>query len=117
MSSFLRTPLSAARAAIYREPTIAPAYHRAECVAVAKKDLSRGERLDGIGGFTVYGHIVTAEDAKRGDYLPLGLVNSRTTVNRDIRRGETISLAHVILDETSVILQLRRLQEKLCRNS
>lgn len=113
----IETPLSAARAAIYGEPTIAPSKHMAECVAVAKKDLTKGDRLDGIGAFSVYGNIVTAEEAKLGGYLPLGLVNSRTVVNRDIRQGEIIALADVILDESSVIVQLRRLQDKLCRYS
>ena len=56
----IETPLSAARAYIYHEPTIAPkGAPVSETVAVAKKDMKAGEYLDGIGGYTVYGLIDT----------------------------------------------------------
>lgn len=109
----LETPLSAARAAIYGEPTIVPAYHTAETVAVAKKDLPSGSNLDGIGAFTLRGLIVPANEARVKKYVPLGLINHRARVTRDIKRGEILNYDDVVIDETSVIVQLRRLQDSL----
>ncbi|HHX24645.1 MAG: NAD(P)H-dependent oxidoreductase [Tepidanaerobacteraceae bacterium] len=109
----LETPLSAARAYLYHEPTIAPSgVMVSETLAVAKKDLKAGDYLDGIGGYTVYGSIDTYENAKSINALPLGLVNSKVRLKRDVRRGETLTYDTVELDENSLILQLRRIQEK-----
>src|SRR5689334_11970847 len=47
----IETPLSAAEAVIYREPTIAPMGRPvAHTITIAKRDLRAGEILDGIGG-------------------------------------------------------------------
>ncbi|NLZ53620.1 MAG: NAD(P)-dependent oxidoreductase [Thermoanaerobacteraceae bacterium] len=109
----IETPLSAARAFLYNEPTIAPAGAPvSETVAVAKKNLKAGEHLDGIGGFTVYGIIDTAENARNGNALPIGLINDKTVVKTDVKKGETITYDMVKLDEDSTVLQLRRLQDK-----
>lgn len=109
----LETPLSAARAYLYHEPTIAPSgVMVSETLAVAKKDLKAGDYLDGIGGYTVYGSIDTYENAKSINALPLGLVNSKVRLKRDVRRGETLTYDTVELDGNSLILQLRRIQEK-----
>ncbi|MCR4431412.1 MAG: SAF domain-containing protein [Tepidanaerobacteraceae bacterium] len=112
----IETPLSAARAYIYREPTIAPkGAPVSETVTVAKKDLKAGEHLDGIGGYTIYGVIDTYENARKENALPIGLVNKNVVLKKDIRKGETITYDAVELDETSLILQLRRMQEKLIK--
>lgn len=111
----IETPLSAARAYIYNEPTIAPlpvAPH-AETITVAKKDLRKGEFLDEIGGYTVYGTINTYENAKLQKALPLGLVNKNVRLKKDVKKGEIITYDMVDLDENSFILQLRRLQDRL----
>lgn len=110
----IETPLSAARAYIYKEPTIAPkGAPVSETVAVAKKDLKAGEHLDGIGGFTVYGTIDTYENAKKERALPIGLVSKNVVMKKDVKKGEIITYDDVVLDESSLILQLRRLQERL----
>ncbi|TYP56784.1 NAD(P)H-dependent oxidoreductase [Thermosediminibacter litoriperuensis] len=110
----IETPLSAARAYIYKEPTIAPkGLPVSETIAVAKKDLKAGEHLDGIGGFTVYGVIDTYENAKKENALPIGLVNKNVVMTKDVKKGQVITYDAVKLDENSIILQLRRMQEKL----
>jgi len=110
----IETPLSAARAYIYREPTIAPmGAPVSETVAVAKRDLRAGEYLDGIGGYTVYGVIDTYANAKKDNALPLGLVSSKVKLIKDVKKGETLTYDMVELDEESLILQLRRLQDKV----
>lgn len=111
----IETPLSAARAFIYNEPTIAPLGGKpfAETVAVAKKDLKAGEHLDGIGGYTVYGMIDTFENARQKKALPLGLVNKNVKLITDVKKGEIITYDMVQLDEKSLIYQLRKLQDNL----
>ncbi|MCG0276380.1 MAG: SAF domain-containing protein [Thermosediminibacteraceae bacterium] len=110
----IETPLSVARAYIYKEPTIAPkGVPVSETIAVAKKDLKAGEHLDGIGGFTVYGVIDTYENAKKENALPIGLVNNKVVMTKDVKKGQVITYDSVKLDESSLILQLRRMQEKL----
>lgn len=112
----IETPLSAARAYIYHEPTIAPkGAPVSETVTVAKKDLKAGEHLDSIGGYTVYGVIDTFNNAKKQNALPIGLVNKNVVLKKDIKKGETITYDAVELDESSLILQLRRMQERLIR--
>ena len=84
-----------------------------ETVTVAKKDLKAGEYLDGIGGYTVYGVIDTFENARRDNALPIGLVSNKVMVKKDIRKGETIRYDMVKLNEDSLILQLRRIQDQM----
>jgi predicted homoserine dehydrogenase-like protein len=108
----METPLSVARACLDGLPTIVPrAGHVAETVAVAKRDLSTGETLDGIGGFTVRGTIMTAAEARAGRLLPVSLVNDRTTMNRPVPRGTPLTYADVALEADSLLVQLRREQD------
>ncbi len=109
----LETPISIAKAYFYNEPTIAPLYDKpvAEVVTIAKKDLKQGERLDGIGEYTVLGSIETYEKAKEENLLPIGLVNENTVVKRDIKKGEFITYDTVELDKSTMIYKLRQLQE------
>jgi len=82
---------------------------------VAKRDLKAGEHLDGIGGYTVYGLIDTVENARKDNAVPIGLINNKTVVKTDVKKGETITYDMVKLDEDSTVLQLRRLQDKFLR--
>jgi len=112
----IETPLSAARAYIYHEPTIVPkGAPVSETVAVAKKDLKAGEHLDSIGGYTIYGVIDTYENAKKENALPIGLVNKNVVLKKDIKKGETIKYDAVELEQNSLILQLRRMQERIIK--
>lgn len=107
----LETPHSIARA-VLRHETVAATTARptAEAVAVAKRNLRPGDQIDGLGGYTVYGFIETAAVAKKENMLPLGLAPG-ATVTRPIAAGGFITTDAVELDETSTIVQLRRLQD------
>lgn len=113
----LETPLTVARAAIYNEPTIVPmnGLPIAETITVAKRDLKKGERLDGLGGFTVLGSIETYQKAKDESLLPIGLVNKNTIVKQDIKKGEFITYDMIDLDTSTLIYKLRQLQEELIK--
>lgn len=105
----LETPISAARAAIYGEPTIVSRQTpTAEVVAVAKRNLRAEEKLRGIGSADYYGRLYPVADA--AGMLPLGLAaGARTT--RPVEKGEVIPRSGVELAENSFVVALRRLQE------
>lgn len=109
----LETPLSVVRAALDNQSTIVPLGSPvSETITVAKKDLKAGEYLDGIGAYKVYGTIERAEIAKALNALPLGLVNNRTKLLKDAAKGEIITYDMVSLDDDSLVVQLRKLQDK-----
>jgi predicted homoserine dehydrogenase-like protein len=110
----LETPISIARAFLDKIPTIAPLNQRpsAEVITIAKRDLKAGERLDSIGGYTVYGSLETFEKAKEENLVPVGLINENTIVVKDVKMGETISYEDITLDN-SYICKLRREQDGL----
>ncbi|MCT9855767.1 NAD(P)H-dependent oxidoreductase [Priestia megaterium] len=109
----LETPLSVARAYFHKEATIAP-WHglQAETVAVAKKDLKPGDRLDGIGGYTVYGKLLTHNEASAVNALPIGLVDPNVVVTRSVKQGEIITYGDIEQEKESMIWKLRSLQEQ-----
>ena len=110
----LETPLTVAKACLDHVPSIVPrAGLIAETGTVAKRDLKAGEKLDGIGGYTIRGTFISAKEAKETNILPMGLVDRNTVMKRDIKKGELITYADVELDENALMLQLRRLQDRL----
>lgn len=76
--------------------------HVAEVVAIAKKDLSAGEQLDCIGGFSAYGHIDTAQNA--AGYLPVGLLE-HATMTAAVGIDEPIPLDSVALDDSTTVVR------------
>lgn len=109
----LETPISVAMAYLDQEESIAP-YHGlvSETVTIAKKDLEPGEHLDGLGGYTVYGQIMTVEQAKEANALPIGLTDPSLVVKKPIKKGEVITYDHIETTKDLVIWELRRLMER-----
>lgn len=114
----LETPISIAKAHIYKEATIAPKYDKpiAEVITRAKRDLKAGERLDGIGEYTVLGSVDTYEVAKKENLVPIGLINENTVVKKDIKKGTFISYDMIDLDKSEQIYKLRLEQENHLTN-
>ncbi|GIO26937.1 NAD(P)H-dependent oxidoreductase [Ornithinibacillus bavariensis] len=110
----LETPLSIAKAYFDKEATIAPYFGlQGETVTVAKKDLEAGEHLDTIGGYTVYGKLLKATEAKQQNALPLGLVDSNVILKRPIKKGEIITYADIEQTKESTIWKLRSIQDRM----
>ena len=84
-----------------------------ECLAVAKRDLKAGETLDAIGETCYRGSIDTAAAAARERLLPLGLAKG-CVARRDIGKDEVIACDDVEVRQESALLDLRRLQDKVC---
>jgi predicted homoserine dehydrogenase-like protein len=79
-------------------------------MAVAKKEMRVGERLDEFGGYTFYGLIDQVKDARRLNALPAGVAIGAEVV-RPIAAGQVIAWDDVRLDEDSVLVKLRRQQD------
>ena len=103
---FLEAPLSVIRAHRRRETTLVPLDRPvAEVMAVAKKDLRAGERLDDFGGFTFYGVIDRAEEAQRENALPVGLA-PYARMKRDLPQDHLITWEDVTLED-NLLVRLR----------
>ncbi|HHV46365.1 MAG TPA: NAD(P)-dependent oxidoreductase [Tissierellia bacterium] len=110
----LETPITIFEACYYNEATIAPTEGQvADTITVAKRDLKAGERLDCLGGYTVYGAIERHEIAKKENLVPIGLIDENTKVKRDIRKGEFITYDMIELDQNKTIYKLRKLQDEI----
>jgi predicted homoserine dehydrogenase-like protein len=110
----LETPLSAVKAVLDHQATIVPKDGLvSEVITIAKKDLKAGQYLDGIGGYTVFGTLETHKKAKEVNALPVGLVNRKTKLKQDVNKGDVITYEMVELDGTSLVAQLRQLQDRL----
>ncbi len=111
--SGLEAPLSVARAFLYNDAALAPtAGPICDVIAVAKKDLKKGEVLDGIGGFTVYGVIENAPIVKHENLLPIGL-SAECIMARAVSKDTPITYADVILPKNRLADKLRGEQEQV----
>lgn len=91
----VQVPSTVARAVLFGDATTAPlAGPATEVVAVAKKDLARGERLDGVGGFAAYGVIENSPEVQREGLLPMGLAEG-CVAKRALAKDTALRLADV----------------------
>jgi predicted homoserine dehydrogenase-like protein len=107
----LELGISVASVALRREATGAATGWRGDCVATAKRALKAGETLDGEGGFTVGGKLMTARDSAARKALPIGLAH-KVKLRRDIPEGASVSWDDVDYDANSQAVQIRREMEK-----
>lgn len=109
----VEAPLSIARAHLYLQPTLVPLDQPvAEVLAIAKRDLQPGDQLDDFGGYTTYGLIERANIARQLNALPIGLTPGATMV-RFVPAGDILTWADVNLDESSILVKLRRQQDRM----
>src|SRR5205823_7876820 len=85
------------------------AFH-GDVVAVAKRDLSVGETLDGEGGYTVYGRLMRAADSLVHGALPIGLAHG-VVLTRPVTAGDVVHWADVRLDASVEAVRVRREME------
>ncbi|MCG9478761.1 MAG: NAD(P)-dependent oxidoreductase [Actinomycetia bacterium] len=108
----MEVPLSAALAYFYQQPTITPlGAPRSQVITVAKKDLAKGEFIDSIGGYTVYGLIEEYHRARSQDLIPLGMVEG-AELTVDVAKGQPITSKMVNIDEHTPLYKLRKMQEQ-----
>src|SRR5947208_9079285 len=90
----LELGISVLSAALRGEPTGQPRGFHGDAVAVAKRALRAGERLDGEGGYTVWGKLVPAERSLSEGLLPIGLAHNAPLL-RDVAAGGLVRWADV----------------------
>lgn len=107
----IETPISIAKAVLYKEATIEPdCGYVAHTLAVAKKDIQKGQFIEGIGSDSTYGKLQEAQIAEENNYLPIGLLTKGSKAKRDIQKGEILSFDDVELEEDLLLLKLFRRQ-------
>lgn len=106
----LELGISVASAALRREPTGAPTGFRSDVAATAKRDLKKGEMLDGEGGFCVWGKQTAAERSLEQGFLPLGLAQN-VKLKRDVAEGECLKWTDVDYDPNDLAVKVRREME------
>lgn len=111
----LETPITAARAVIYHEPTIVALDGKpvSETITIAKRDLKAGEMIDGIGGYCVYGSFEKYETAKNENIVPIGIINKNTKVIKDVKKGSAVTYDCLQFDENSPVYKMRKEQERV----
>jgi predicted homoserine dehydrogenase-like protein len=110
----LELGISVASIAVRQEATGATGEWRGDVGATAKRVLKKGERLDGEGGFTVYGKLMQTADSLRLNALPIGLAHNMV-LKRDIAEGAVVTWDDVDYDATKQAVAIRREQEQLFR--
>ncbi|MBO1306432.1 NAD(P)-dependent oxidoreductase [Enterococcus sp. 669A] len=108
----LETPITIAKAVLNHDHAIVPmGAPISETVAVAKKDIKKGEKIDGIGGYCVRGVLETHEDMAKNGNVPIGLVGGSSVAKRDIKDGTFLTYDDIEIDESTTVYRLRKLQD------
>lgn len=106
----LEVGISVASVGLRGEPTGCATGWRADAVATAKRDLKAGEVLDGEGGYTVVGRLMSAEESLAQGCLPLGLAHGCKLL-APVGSGNPIRWRDVSLDANASAVRLRREME------
>mgnify|MGYP006288173979 CR=1 FL=1 len=108
----IEVPLTCALLVIEGRSNMAPLDHlTSEVFAVAKQHLTPGDTLEEIGGSSFYGLIDRYEVARAERLLPIGLAKGAKVI-RPVKPDQPLTLDDVLLSEPSVLLSLRRLQDR-----
>ena len=102
-------------AALLKLPTGQTKYFKGDVVSVSKKNMKKGEKLDGEGGFTVWGKLIPASTSLNLQALPIGLANDMYLKN-DINKDKIITWNDVEFDSNDEIINYRHQMENKFRN-
>ena len=110
----LEAPITIYDAVVENEPSIAPIHGQvADTVTVAKRDIKKGEKLEGIGSDRVFGKLTSHDRCLNEDLLPIGLITPNTEAIVDIKKDTIIDMTMVKIDEKATITRLRRRQNSM----
>jgi predicted homoserine dehydrogenase-like protein len=109
----LELNISIANAVLRGVATGSPKGFYGDVVATAKKDLTAGEFLDGEGGYTVWGKLVSAQTSVDNGLLPVALAH-HVLLKNNVSKGQSVRWDDVVIDESlATALKLRRETEAL----
>ena len=110
----LETPLTIYDAIVEKEPTIYPKYGQvSDTITVAKRDIKKGQKIEGIGGRDCFGKITSHKHQMENNLLPMPIITEKTTAKVDIPKDTLITYDMVNLDEDHIITKLRKRQDEL----
>ena len=110
----LEAPITIYDAVVENEPSIAPIHGQvADTVTVAKRDIKKGEKLEGIGSDRVFGKLTSHDRCLNEDLLPIGLITPNTEAIVDIKKDTVIDMSMVKINEKATITRLRRRQNSM----
>ncbi|KAH8687020.1 SAF domain-containing protein [Ilyonectria robusta] len=92
------------------EPTGQTKTWSGDVVATAKRDLEVGEKLDGEGGFTVYGRLMPAEDSMAIEGLPIGLAHG-FVLKRAVKKDQRLSWQDIEYTASAQAVSVRKEME------
>lgn len=103
----LEAPTSVARAVLFGDATVAPDVgHVVDVVATAKRPLSAGQTLDGIGWYDTYGQCVNADESRAAGLLPIGLAEGCRVI-RNIAEDRLLAYDDVEVPDDRLVDRLR----------
>jgi len=103
----LEVNISVANAALRGVATGTPIGFYGDVVACAKRALSAGETLDGEGGYTVWGKLISARTSVARNALPVALAH-HVRLKHDIAEDAVVGWDDIVVDESlAQAIQLR----------
>ena len=102
-------------AALLKLPTGQTKYFKGDVISVSKRNLKKGEKVDGEGGFTVWGKLIPASTSLNLQALPIGLANDMSLKN-DIDKDKILTWNDVEFDTNNEIIKYRHQMENKFRN-
>ncbi|MSS77739.1 NAD(P)-dependent oxidoreductase [Anaerococcus sp. AGMB00486] len=109
----LETPISIAKAVLNNDHSIVPlGIPVSDTVAYTKKDIKKGEIIDGIGGYCVRGVIEKHEDCMNNKHIPIGLITGDTIAKEDIPADSYLTFENTEIDTNTSVYKLRKLQDE-----
>lgn len=109
----IEAPVTIAQSVIFKDASLAPiGAPVCEVITLAKKDLKKGEVLDAVGGFTVYGALENRKVARKENLIPQGLTDG-AILRRDIKMDEAITFDDVELPKNRLADKLWQEQERM----
>ena len=110
----LELGISVCNTVLRREATGATRLFQGDVVATAKRSLHAGEKLDGEGGYCVYGKLVPARRSLALNALPIGLAHD-VVLKRPVGIGEIVSWADIQQPQGSQAVDFRLEMERVFR--
>jgi predicted homoserine dehydrogenase-like protein len=105
-------PFTVARAVLFHDAALAPIGRpMVDVVAAAKRDLKKGEIIDGLGHYMTYGLCENYDTAGQANYLPIGLAEG-CTLKTDIAKDNVLTLDDVVFPENRLSDKLRNEQNE-----
>jgi predicted homoserine dehydrogenase-like protein len=103
--------ISVFSAALLNQPTGQTKTFAGDVVATAKRNLKKGETLDGEGGSTVWGKLIPSRTSLSIGALPIGLAHN-IKLNKNIEEDQLISWNDVDYNLEDKTISYRKLMEK-----